>query len=110
MMSKVSATPNQPIFLGSKSLSSWPAAALLSGGVGSAILHQPMFFDDRDETRIAQRQQRPVFQLRQKRREPNAADAEGRQERRPMHSETVRMKTRHDKPIELDLMHHGDAR
>src|SRR6266550_7049575 len=101
--------PNIAMYFGFRSLSSWPTSEPLAVVLLSAISHQPMFFDNRDEARIAERQQRTSFQANQKCREPNSAYTDRRQQRCPMNAETFGMKGRRDKPENLNLVHERDA-
>src|SRR5688500_10280972 len=109
MISAAKPMPKNEIFLGLRSLSSWPAAALAPCGVfASAIFQQSMFFEDRDQTRVAKRQQRPSLELSDKHAEPKSADADRCQHRRPMQRQAVAMKCRRDKPPYFDQLHRGD--
>src|SRR6266550_1832643 len=99
------AAPNSAMFFGLRSRSSCPGAAVCS----STMLQQLVLFDDRDEARIAERQQRTSFQANQKCREPNSAYTDRRQQRCPMNAETFGMKGRRDKPENLNLVHERDA-
>ncbi len=117
MINTAKPATNSEMFRGLRSLCSWPDSAWMGSAVFvSAILFQSMFFDDRHETRITKRQQRPAMQLPEKHAEPEAADAERRQHHRPMQRPTFRVKGRRDKPPDLDEMHrrnqygHGEQR